>query len=118
MQSINEVPKPIKAQAAVQKATFDDAIGSGLARSILDSSPDCIKLLSLEGSIVYMNENGLRAMEIDTFCGVKDRHWPSLWPDDVQDLLQSAIENANLGERTEFDACCPTARGSLYGEIN
>jgi len=91
---------------------LEDAVGSGLARSMLDASPDCIKLIGLDGDLVYMNHNGMCAMEIDDFCRIEGKPWPSLWPDEAQDLLKSAMENAALGDRAEFDAYCPTARGT------
>lgn len=101
-----------KAPLAGFQTPLEDAIGTGLARSILDASPDCIKLIGLDGRLMYMNHNGMCAMEIDTFCSVENTPWPSLWPVEGQHLLEDALENAALGERTEFDAYCPTARGT------
>lgn len=103
---------PTKTPATHAEPPLDEKIGSALVRSILDSSPDCIKLISLDGRLVYMNRNGMSAMEIDDFGGVKNELWLSLWPDEAQDLLQSAIENASLGERSDFQAYCPTAHGT------
>ena len=101
-----------KAPVSRFQTPLQDAVGSGLARSMLDASPDCIKLISLDGDLVYMNHNGMCAMEIDNFCDVENKSWPSLWPEEGQDLLKDALENAALGKRTEFDAYCPTARGT------
>ena len=91
---------------------IEDALGSALAHSILDSSPDCIKLIALDGSLIYMNRNGMCAMEIGDFCGIEGKPWPSLWPEDAQNLLQSALEDAAIGETSDFEAFCPTALGT------
>lgn len=100
-------------------ADFDDALGSALARSILDSSPDCIKLIALDGTLVYMNDNGICAMEIENFCSIQGKLWPSLWPEEAQEMLESAVEDAVLGKSTDFEAYCPTATGTpRWWEVN
>ena len=39
-------------------------------RRILESTPDCIKTLSLDGKVLAMNEGGRRVMEVDDFGAV------------------------------------------------
>ncbi|MBU2958731.1 sensor histidine kinase [Paracoccus sp. C2R09] len=85
---------------------------SGFALSVLDSSPDCIKILDLQGRLLFMNRNGMCAMEIAQFAEVADRPWPSLWPAKSHALLEGAVEAAIRGEVRSFEAFCPTARGN------
>ncbi|GFE66618.1 sensor histidine kinase [Litoreibacter roseus] len=87
-----------------------EGLSNSFALSVLNSSLDCIKLIELDGSLSFMNTNGLCAMEIDDFSAIEGRPWPSLWPKDAQTLLQNAIEDAALGLPSEFEAFCPTAR--------
>lgn len=49
--------------------------------AILDQSADCIKVISSQGTVDYMNRNGQCAMEIDDFCAVAGQLWTSLWPE-------------------------------------
>ena len=102
---------PIPTANTGEIAKIEAVIGNGLARSILDSSPDCIKLIGLDGSLLYVNNNGLAALELEALSDVEGRRWPSLWPRESQDMLEGAIEDARLGKRSSFDAYCPTARG-------
>ncbi|MFN3274614.1 MAG: sensor histidine kinase [Paracoccus sp. (in: a-proteobacteria)] len=83
----------------------------GFALTVLDSSPDCIKLVELDGRLSYMNRNGLCAMEIDDFSSVDQQPWPSLWPQDTEARLAEALQRAGAGETTQFEAFCPTAKG-------
>ncbi len=112
------VPSIPKASAdAIER--IEAVIGTGLARSILDSSPDYIKLISLDGTLLYMNHNGLDAHEVDSLTDIEGRRWPSLWPRESQDMMESAIEDARLGKRSCFDAYCPTSRGlSRWWNVN
>ena len=80
--------------------------------SILNASPDCIKIVELDGSLSFMNHNGLCAMEIDDFGMVEGQAWPCLWPEEATDMLEASLEAARRGETTRFEAFCPTARGS------
>ncbi len=85
---------------------------SSFALSVLNSSPDCIKLVELDGSLSFMNRNGMCAMEIDDFAAVEARPWPSLWPVEAQPQLEAAVARAVGGETTRFEAFCPTAKGA------
>ncbi len=80
--------------------------------SILNASPDCIKIVELDGSLSFMNHNGLCAMEIDDFGMVEGQAWPCLWPEEATETLEASLEAARRGETTRFEAFCPTARGS------
>ncbi|CAM3245519.1 sensor histidine kinase [Paracoccus nototheniae] len=93
---------------------LDLLIGSeaGFALSILDASPDCIKLLDLQGRLCFMNGNGLCAMEIDDFASVDQRAWPTLWPPEATGQVNQAMQAARQGQVSRFEAFCPTARGT------
>ena len=84
----------------------------GFALSILDSSPDCIKLVDLNGKLLFMNHNGQCAMEIDDFDVVSGAAWPDLWPDENQDRVLSSLRSAAEGRADRFEAYCPTAKGT------
>lgn len=83
-----------------------------LAR-VLDQSVDCVKLIGLEGDVLWMNSNGLCAMEIDDFQDICGRQWDSLWPEESRHLIRNAIAEATTGPTVRFQAACPTARGAL-----
>ena len=85
---------------------------AGFALSILDASPDCIKLLDREGRLIFMNGNGLCAMEIDDFAAVDRRPWPALWPAEAEAQLSEAMQAAREGRVSRFEAFCPTAKGT------
>ncbi len=80
--------------------------------SILNASPDCIKLIDLDGSLAFMNHNGLCAMEIDDFAMVEGQPWPVLWPEEGRGMLRDAVTSAARGNATGFEAYCPTAKGT------
>lgn len=83
-----------------------------LSRSMLEASADCIKLLTLEGKIQFMNGPGLRAMEIDDFATIQDKLWCSLWPGDGKASAREAVHKAAEGESMRFHAFRPTAHGA------
>lgn len=84
-----------------------------LNRTLLESSPDCVKLLSLQGELLWMNEGGLDLMEIGDFHCFEGADWQTFWPEDAQTELQRALDSARRGETGRFQAHCPTAKGTL-----
>lgn len=95
--------------------TFLDAAGSSATSalmSLLDQSDDCVKFLRPDGSLTYMSCSGLRVMEIDDFAPLQDKPWPSLWPEDGQQVVKESIAAGARGEHGEFEAFCPTGKGT------
>lgn len=88
-----------------------NALSNDTLATLLDQSLDCIKLIGLDGTVQYMNSNGLCAMEIDDFSMVVGRDWDTLWPEESRPLIVDALNRAGAGEAVRFDAFCPTAKG-------
>ncbi|QYF92204.1 PAS domain-containing protein [Massilia sp. PAMC28688] len=83
-----------------------------LGWQLFESSPDCVKLLSCDGRVVSMNQNGLCAMEIDDVSRLLGAEWKSLWPPESHQKIASALALAAAGGTGHFQAFCPTARGA------
>ncbi|WP_298916865.1 histidine kinase dimerization/phosphoacceptor domain -containing protein [uncultured Algimonas sp.] len=79
--------------------------------SLFDSSPDCIQLVELDGSLAYMSSNGQHAMEIEDFGLVEGRPWVALWPDESQVKISLAIAAAKTGEASRIEVFRPEKSG-------
>lgn len=80
-------------------------------RQVLRSSADCIKVLDLEGRLMFMNDAGLSLMEIPDLSTVKGKLWTDLWEGDDRDAASAALAAAKAGEVGKFAGCCPTLSG-------
>ncbi len=81
-------------------------------RTVLESSPDCLKVLDIEGRIQYMNFNGLCQMEIDDFSTIKNKNWWTLWGTENEALVKASIDKALTGTTAKFTALCTTIKGT------
>ncbi|MHC5769679.1 MAG: PAS domain-containing protein [Nostoc sp.] len=79
---------------------------------ILDSSSDCIKVLSLDGRLLYMNTGGLCLMEIDDLNPYLNIEWLCLWEDGYRQQAEQALAAAKIGEVSIFRGYCPTVKGT------
>ncbi|MBX7502183.1 PAS domain-containing protein [Qipengyuania sp. YG27] len=86
--------------------------GSELAIAMLAQSKDCIKIFSVDGHLEFMNCNGLNAMEIDQLGWVIGKFWWDLWPSALLTLVKEHFYDAVQGGVVNFEAECPTAKGS------
>jgi PAS domain S-box-containing protein len=77
-------------------------------RRILDSSSDCIKLIDLNGSLLYMNTGGMGLMEIEDFTSVLNTDWLRFWKGEALEAAQAALAIAKAGEFATFQGYCPT----------
>lgn len=82
------------------------------SRSVVESSGDCIKVISPDGRLLFMNENGRRLMEIDDFDNLRGQHWTKTWPPENRPQIEHALATAHQGEMARFSAYCPTAKGT------
>lgn len=79
--------------------------------SVLESSADCIKVLTVDGRLDYMNGPGCRAMELDSFDKIRGKVWSALWPKGGRESAQQAVAEAVSGCTSRFTGLFPTAKG-------
>lgn len=84
-----------------------------LKNRILESSSDCIKLIDLEGKLVYMNAGGMCLMEIEQIEFFIGQKWACFWEEEKQPEIIEAIAKAKSGNVGKFQGYCPTAKGTL-----
>ncbi len=88
-------------------------------RRILENNQDCIKLLDLEGRLLYMNENGQKLFEVDDFAKYDRSVWAHFWTGNERNLAQAAFENALAGTISKFEGQCSTTTGTpKWWEVN
>ncbi|MCC6072992.1 ATP-binding protein [Massilia sp. GCM10020059] len=75
-------------------------------------SLDCIKVISLDGYIVQVNPGAADALELDSIDDICGEKWVELWPEESRLVVLGAIAGATRGERIQFAAFCPTAKGT------
>jgi PAS domain S-box-containing protein len=99
---------PLSAKLLLNAASLS---ADTLAR-VLEQSADCVKLIDLDGRLLWMNGNGLCAMEIDDISSVRGSLWADLWPEESRAKIEAALPSALSGTPMRFDAFCPTAKGT------
>ncbi len=95
----------VKAEEAIK-------ISEEFNRTIIESSPDCFKVLDLEGKFISMNNQGMCLMEIDDFKPFVGKRWVDNWEGREHELAKEAFEKAIIGESMQFEGFCKTAKGS------
>lgn len=81
------------------------------SESVLNASPDCVKILSIGGDVEFFNEAGLCRMQIASLDQVAGKPWVDLWPEDSKPTIENAIYLVGSGESVRFESFCPTAKG-------
>ncbi|MDX2231011.1 MAG: PAS domain S-box protein [Leptolyngbyaceae cyanobacterium bins.349] len=79
---------------------------------ILESLPDCVKILDLEGRLCYMNQSGQQLFDIDNFNECHGRAWTDFWQGKDQQAAIAAIAAAKSGNSGKFQGYCPTLSGT------
>lgn len=83
-----------------------------LKQSILESSKDCIKVLTLNSEIVYVNTGGLRLLEVDDPTLMLNARWLDFWQGEDHENAKSAIAAAKAGNTGQFQGYRPTHQGT------
>lgn len=79
-------------------------------RRILESTQDCVIVLTLHGSFLSMNDAGLASLEIDEMGELIGASWPDVWPAEGRDAACVAIAAAAAGGVGRFQGLLPTRR--------
>lgn len=78
---------------------------------LLEASPDCVKIISTDGKIEFMNSNGRCLMEFDEDVVMTGRPWAELWPEAHRSDVEAAVAAANAGRSSRFTGACATWKG-------
>jgi PAS domain S-box-containing protein len=73
-------------------------------RSIVDSSPDCLAILTPDARLSQMTPQGLRLMEVEDFGSIAGADWFSFWSGEDQAAVG--------GGAGRFQGQCPTQAGT------
>ena len=82
-------------------------------QQILDSSDDCIKVLDLEGRLLFMSQPGQVLLGIQDITPFLNTSWAEFWQGADQQAAVEAIAKARAGEVCTFQGYRPTLRGEL-----
>jgi len=83
------------------------------ARSIIESSRDCIKLVRLDGRLEYLASSACELLECPDLSVLIGRYWPDFFSRrEDREAVEKAIATAKGGGHGRFQAYCPTFAGT------
>jgi len=83
------------------------------SRTIIESSPDCVKVLDLEGKLLMINESGRRLLGIDDAAPLLGKDWRTAWPWAATRGSGDILADAKTGRTCRFQEFHPTFDGTL-----
>ena len=110
MSSFNTRDGSVKSLAKALDA--EQVSPTALLEAVLSASDDCVKILDLDGRLLFMSEGGKRIMEVDDFDALKGCPWPDFWADEGNAAARDAIQMAAAGRPARFTGVANTARGN------
>ena len=86
--------------------------GLDFYRQIVESTHDCVKVLDLEGRLVYLTPKAQELLGICDLEGFLNRPWIDVWQEPWKAMAAAAVEAAKAGERGAFQGFCATLDGT------
>lgn len=81
-----------------------------LNRRLIESSCDCIKVLDLDGRLVFMSAGGVAALEICDLRSVIGSPWIDFWEGQDREHAKTAVTEARRGGIGRFTGYFPTTQ--------
>jgi len=92
-----------------------DGLPSGTLRQVrqcnVESSRDGVKILDLDGRLIYINPAGLRQLGVEAPRDLLNRAWVTLWDEKDREAVRDAIAQAKAGAIGRFQGPCRTPAG-------
>lgn len=79
-------------------------------KRLIEGSPDCIKVLDVDGRLLAMNAGGMRALEICDLAPFVGSSWIDFWQGEDRQAAQAAVEAAARGGIGRFVGFFPTTQ--------
>ena len=98
-------PQQHKALPPLSPATNPD---QSLSKRLVEGSPDCIKVLDLDGRLLSMNAGGMKLLEICDLSPYIGSSWIDFWRSADRDAAQAAVKAAREGDIGRFVGFFPT----------
>lgn len=86
---------------------------SSLQKAMLDATPDCIKVLSVDGDLLAMNRAGCNALGVSTNSNF-GMPWLSLLPKEIHPAGLEALQRARAGQHARFPGKSISPDGTIY----
>jgi PAS domain S-box-containing protein len=80
-------------------------------RSVIESSPDCIAILTTDAHITQITPQGMKLLDIEDFATVAGTDWCSFWSGEHRDEARAAVAAARDGNAARFEGYSATRRG-------
>ncbi len=80
-------------------------------RSIVESSRDCIKVLSLDGRLLSINRKGRELLGVTDTSQILHRQWVDFWPEKDRPACLRALQDAREGGVGSFEGAFTTPAG-------
>ncbi len=97
--------RPLVAERRVESGHFET---SHLTRRVIDAAGDWVSLLELDGSVLSVNSEGCRGLELDDARSLIGKPWLGLWRGEGAEPAKTALAHARAGKLGRFTAYCPT----------
>jgi PAS domain S-box-containing protein len=81
------------------------------ASRLVESTHDCVKVLDLEGRLIYVNSRGQELLRKCGFTTCMNHSWIDLWQEPWRQMAVRAIGRAKAGKRGSFQGYCQTPDG-------
>ncbi|MDB5296096.1 MAG: hypothetical protein JWO31_2079, partial [Phycisphaerales bacterium] len=106
------LPPSTRADATGSDGEHGDGAADGaFLRRLLSASPDCVKVLDLDGRLLSMSRAGQLALEIDDLTPHLGTCWTDWWLGADRDAAAAAVAAAAAGGTGRFEATALTATG-------
>lgn len=94
---MNELNDGVILPPVTRDLSADGIDANSLLSAVLGLSDECIKVLDLEGRLLFMSEGGKRVMEVDDLSTLKDCPWPDFWSGEASADAIKAVAIAAAG---------------------
>jgi PAS domain S-box-containing protein len=99
----------------VERARAEEALRDSeeFNRTVLESSPDCLKVIAADGTVLSINENGCSLLRLADPTVLIGKKWWSFWPEESRALVENAVVCAIRGETVRFEREGPITTGEV-----
>lgn len=94
------------------KSVIPNIDETSVLRALLAASGDCIKILDLDGKMLFMTEGGQRLMEVADFSAIRGCSWPDFWQGAQRGDAEAAVQAAKSGGTGHFVGPATTMAGT------
>jgi diguanylate cyclase (GGDEF)-like protein/PAS domain S-box-containing protein len=113
IEKLSNLAAGVSVALELHKTVFEMHEADMFSQKVLEIAPNCIKVLDLDGRLLYINDSGRKLLGLESHENIIGHKWADFWPGEFNPIIQNSFVEARLGNTAHFTGFNISKKGEI-----